>query len=123
MSRRIGVGDSLPVDELARWLLERGMQRAEVVEVPGEFSSAAASSTSFRPTPPTRSASSSSATRWNRSARSTPESQRSLDRWDNVTLTIPPSYDEQNRRRASGRRPSFFPERHLGGPGRAGRPA
>ena len=38
MSRRVSVGDVIPVDELAAWLLERGMARAEVVEVPGEFS-------------------------------------------------------------------------------------
>jgi excinuclease ABC subunit B len=38
MSRRIAVGDFLPIERLTAWLIERGMQRAEVVEVPGEFS-------------------------------------------------------------------------------------
>ena len=30
---------SLPIEDLTAWMLERGMSRAEVVEVPGEFSS------------------------------------------------------------------------------------
>ena len=50
------------------------------------------------------------------------ESQRSLDRWDNVTLTIPPSFDEQNSRSCSVPPTSYLPRRHLGRPGRAGRP-
>ena len=37
-SRRIKVGDSSPVEELAAWLVEKGMSRVEVVEVAGEFS-------------------------------------------------------------------------------------
>jgi transcription-repair coupling factor (superfamily II helicase) len=38
MSRIVAVGDTVPVEELMRWLLDRGMTRSEVVEVPGEFS-------------------------------------------------------------------------------------
>ncbi len=38
MSRTVAVGDAVPVENLTAWLLERGMSRAEVVEVPGEFS-------------------------------------------------------------------------------------
>ena len=37
-SRRLAVGDSAPIEVLAAWLVDRGMVRAEVVEVPGEFS-------------------------------------------------------------------------------------
>ena len=37
-SRTIRVGDVVQVEELAGWLLERGLTRAEVVEVAGEFS-------------------------------------------------------------------------------------
>jgi transcription-repair coupling factor (superfamily II helicase) len=37
-SRRIKVGDSVPVEELTAWLIGKGMARVEVVEVAGEFS-------------------------------------------------------------------------------------
>ncbi|WP_435019465.1 transcription-repair coupling factor [Tundrisphaera sp. TA3] len=37
-SRKIAVGDTIRVEELAGWLVERGMNRVEVVEVAGEFS-------------------------------------------------------------------------------------
>ena len=37
-SRRLRVGDSVPVEELTAWLIEKGMVRVEVVEVAGEFS-------------------------------------------------------------------------------------
>jgi len=37
-ARTIRVGDSIAVEELARWLVDRGMTRVDVVEVAGEFS-------------------------------------------------------------------------------------
>src|SRR2546430_861422 len=37
-SRTIKVGDTVAVEELTGWLVDRSMTRAEVVEVPGEFS-------------------------------------------------------------------------------------
>jgi len=37
-SRRVSVGDSIAVDDLASWLIDKGMARVEVVEVAGEFS-------------------------------------------------------------------------------------
>ena len=37
--RTVAVGQVVPIEELTAWMLERGMARAEVVEVPGEFSS------------------------------------------------------------------------------------
>ncbi len=37
-SRRLAVGQTAPIEELARWLVNRGMTRVDVVEVPGEFS-------------------------------------------------------------------------------------
>lgn len=37
-SRTLRVGDSIRVEELISWLVERGMARVEVVEVAGEFS-------------------------------------------------------------------------------------
>jgi transcription-repair coupling factor (superfamily II helicase) len=38
MSRTIGIGDAVAVEELTGWLLDQGLSRAEVVEVAGEFS-------------------------------------------------------------------------------------
>ena len=109
MSRRIGVGDSLPVEELASWLLERGMMRAEVVEVPGEFSLRGGIFDVF-PTDATEPVRIEFFGDEVESIRPfDAESQRSLDRWDNVTITIPPSYDEQNRA-SFGPPTDFFPD-------------
>ena len=36
-SRALRVGDTVPVEGLARWLIDKGMERVEVVEVAGEF--------------------------------------------------------------------------------------
>ena len=109
MSRRIGVGDSLPVEELTSWLLERGMMRAEVVEVPGEFSLRGGIFDVF-PTDATEPVRIEFFGDEVESIRPfDAESQRSLDRWDNVTLTIPPSYDEKNRA-SFGPPTDFFPD-------------
>src|SRR5271154_5458086 len=35
MSRTVALNDAVPVENLTAWLMERGMARAEVVEVPG----------------------------------------------------------------------------------------
>ncbi len=108
MSRRIGVGDSLPVEELASWLLERGMMRSEVVEVPGEFSLRGGIFDVF-PTDATEPVRIEFFGDEVESIRPfDAESQRSLDRWDNVTITIPPSYDEKNRA-SFGPPADFFP--------------
>ena len=97
MSRRISVGDNLPVEELAAWLLDRGMQRAEVVEVPGEFSLRGGIFDVF-PTDATEPVRIEFFGDEVESIRPfDAETQRSRDRWDNVTVTIPPTYDEQNR--------------------------
>ena len=97
MSRRICVGDNLPVEELAAWLLDRGMQRAEVVEVPGEFSLRGGIFDVF-PTDATEPVRIEFFGDEVESIRPfDAETQRSRDRWDNVTVTIPPTYDEQNR--------------------------
>ncbi|WP_422931093.1 transcription-repair coupling factor [Singulisphaera sp. PoT] len=92
-SRTIRVGDVIPIEEITSWLVDRGLARAEVVEVPGEFSLRGgildvfpADSTepvrieffgddveSIRPFDP--------------------ETQRSLGRWDSVMLTASPKYD------------------------------
>ena len=98
------------VEELAAWLLERGMVRAEVVEVPG------------RVQPPRRHL----RRLPDRRHRPRPrieffgdevesirpfdaESQRSLDRWDNVTLTHPARFDEQNQASFRSRSPTSSP--------------
>ncbi len=108
-SRTIRVGDVLPVEELCRWLLDRTLTRAEVVEVPGEFSLRGgildvfpADSTepvrieffgddveSIRPFDP--------------------ETQRSLGRWDSVSLTASPVYDGDDLANL-GHVADFFPE-------------
>jgi transcription-repair coupling factor (superfamily II helicase) len=109
MSRRIAVGDSLPVEELASWLLERGMVRAEVVEVPGEFSMRGGIFDVF----PTDTNDPVRIEFFGDEVESIrpfdAETQRSLDRWDNVTLTLPPTYSEENRS-SFGPTTDFFPE-------------
>jgi transcription-repair coupling factor (superfamily II helicase) len=108
MTRRIAIGDALPVDELAAWLMERGMQRAEVVEVPGEFSLRGGIFDVF----PTDSTDPVRIEFFGDNVESIrpfdAESQRSLDRWDNVTLTIPPTYDGDPA--SFGPATDFFPE-------------
>jgi transcription-repair coupling factor (superfamily II helicase) len=37
-SRRLQIGDRVPLEELTTWLVEHGFQRMEAVELPGEFS-------------------------------------------------------------------------------------
>ncbi len=122
MSRRIGVGDNLPVEELAAWLLERGMARAEVVEVPGEFSLRGGIFDVF-PTDATEPVRIEFFGDEVESIRPfDAETQRSRDRWDNVTLTIPPSLRraEPRQLRSADR---LLSQRHLGRPDRARRPA
>ena len=98
------------------------MTRAEVVEVPGEFSLRGGIFDVFPTdaTDPVRIEFFGDEVESIRPFDA--ESQRSLDRWDNVTLTIPPSFDEKNRR-AFGPADRLLPRRHLGRPGRARRPA
>ena len=84
-TRTLRVGETVAVEELARWLVESGFLNTPAVELPGEFSSAAASSTSSRPTGTTRSASSSSATRSSRSAGSRSPASGAWNRWTRST--------------------------------------
>src|SRR5207244_2437526 len=92
-SRTIRVGDTIAVEELAGWLAGRSMTRAEVVEVPGEFSLRGGILDIFPPdaTEPVR------VEFFGDDVESIrpfdPETQRSLDRWDAVTLTITPTLD------------------------------
>jgi transcription-repair coupling factor (superfamily II helicase) len=87
MSRMVTVGDTVPVEELTGWLLARGMTRSEVVEVPGEFSVRGGILDVF----PTDSTDPVRIEFFGDEVESIrpfdAESQRSLDRWNSVTLT------------------------------------
>jgi transcription-repair coupling factor (superfamily II helicase) len=102
MSRTIRVGESIPPEELASWLLDRGMTRAELVEVPGEFSVRGGIFDVF----PVDASDPIRVEYFGDEVESIRpfdvDSQRSLDRWDNVTITIPPNFDDANL-------PSFGP--------------
>jgi transcription-repair coupling factor (superfamily II helicase) len=109
MSRQIAVGDTLPVEELAAWLLERGMQRAEVVEVAGEFSLRGGIFDVF-PTDATDPVRIEFFGDEVESIRPFDAgSQRSLDVWNNVTLTIPPSFGDGSPDQF-GPATAYFPE-------------
>src|SRR5262245_7757189 len=96
MSRVVAVGEAIPVEELTAWLLERGMTRAEVVEVPGEFSLRGGILDVF----PTDSTDPVRIEFFGDEVESIRpfdvESQRSLDRWTSVTLTAAIGFDEAN---------------------------
>src|SRR4051812_22035295 len=86
-SRTIRVGDSVPLEELLGWLVERGMSRVEVVEVGGEFSLRGGILDVFPPDAgePVRIEFFGDEIESIRPFDA--ETQRSLDRWGTVTLT------------------------------------
>ncbi len=89
MSRTVAVGDVLPIESLLAWLLESGMTRANVVEVPGEFSIRGGILDVF-PTDATDPVRLEFLGDDVESIRPFDvASQRSLDRWNSVTLTAP----------------------------------
>ncbi len=92
-SKIISVGDVVPVEALADWLVTQGMSRVEVVEVAGEFSLRGGILDLFPPD-------SSEPVRIEffgddvESIRPfDPETQRSQDRWPSVTITALPPLD------------------------------
>jgi transcription-repair coupling factor (superfamily II helicase) len=93
-SRTVRVGDTLAVEGLTAWLAGRGMSRVEVVEVPGEFSLRGGILDIYPPdaSEPVR------VEFFGDDIESIrpfdPETQRSLDRWDSVTLTATTSFDD-----------------------------
>ncbi|ODT97617.1 MAG: transcription-repair coupling factor, partial [Planctomycetes bacterium SCN 63-9] len=109
LSRRLSVGEDCPIEELMDWLSRGGMSRAEVVEVPGEFSTRGGildvypidlpdpirieffgdEIESIRPFDA--------------------GSQRSLDRWTSVTLTAAPRFDGAHLE-GFGHVADYFPE-------------
>jgi transcription-repair coupling factor (superfamily II helicase) len=109
MSRIVSVGDSIPVEELTGWLLDRGMTRSEVVEVPGEFSLRGGILDVF----PTDSADPVRIEFFGDDVESIrpfdAESQRSLDRWTTVTVTASLGLDEADPA-SFGHPADFFPE-------------
>jgi transcription-repair coupling factor (superfamily II helicase) len=94
MSRMVTVGELIPVEDLTAWLLERGMSRAEVVEVPGEFSARGGILDVF----PTDASDPVRIEFFGDQLESIRpfdvESQRSLDRWTSVTLTAALALDD-----------------------------
>ncbi len=109
MSRVVAVGQTVPVEELMRWLLDRGMTRVEVVEVPGEFSLRGGILDVF----PTDSSDPVRIEFFGDDVESIrpfdAESQRSLDRWESVSLTAALALDDVDPARF-GHPADLFPE-------------
>ena len=95
-SRHLAVGDCVDLEELTLWLVERGMQRGEVVEVPGEFSlrGGILDVFAFDFVDPIRIEFFGDQVESIRPF--DVATQRSLDRWDHVTLTVPPRLGDQD---------------------------
>jgi transcription-repair coupling factor (superfamily II helicase) len=109
MARTVAVGQVVPTEALTAWMLEHGMARAEVVEVPGEFSSRGGILDVF-PTDATDPVRIEFFGDEIESIRPFDvESQRSLDRWTSVTLTAAISFDEAGLA-GFGHPVDFFPE-------------
>ena len=109
MSRTVVVGEAVPIENLTAWLLERGMSRAEVVEVPGEFSVRGGILDVF----PTDSTDPVRLEFFGDEIESIRpfdvESQRSLDRWNSVTLTAALALEEADLA-SFGHPVDYFPE-------------
>jgi transcription-repair coupling factor (superfamily II helicase) len=92
-SRTLRVGDTVAIEDLTAWLVERGMTRVEVVEVAGEFSLRGGILDVFPPdaSEPVRIEFFGDEVESIRPFDA--ETQRSLGRWDSVSLTSPPSLD------------------------------
>ena len=103
------MGESVPIEDLTAWLLERGMSRAEVVEVPGEFSVRGGIFDVF----PTDSTDPVRLEFFGDEIESIRpfdvESQRSLDRWNSVTLTAALALEEADPA-TFGHPVDYFPE-------------
>jgi transcription-repair coupling factor (superfamily II helicase) len=92
-TRTLRVGDVAPVEDLVAWLLEHGLTRAEVAELPGEFSSRGGILDVFAPdaTEPLRIEFFGDEVESIRPF--DPETQRSLGRVDSASLTALPPLD------------------------------
>ncbi len=109
MARSVAVGQVVAIESLTAWMLEHGMSRAEVVEVPGEFSSRGGILDVF-PTDATDPVRIEFFGDEIESIRPFDvESQRSLDRWTSVTLTAAIGFDEADLA-GFGHPVDYFPE-------------
>ena len=109
MARTVNVGEVLPIEVLTAWMLDRGMVRAEVVEVPGEFSVRGGILDVFPAdaTDPVRIEFFGDEVESIRPF--DVESQRSLDRWTSVSLTAAAGFDLAELA-DFGHAARFFPE-------------
>jgi transcription-repair coupling factor (superfamily II helicase) len=107
-SRTVTVGDTVRVEELTGWLVEQGMVRAEVVEVAGEFSLRGGILDVFPPdsSEPVRIEFFGDEIESIRPFDA--ETQRSLDRWDSLTITTLPAVDGDLT--TMGHIADYFPE-------------
>ena len=106
-SRTVRVGDIAPIEDFTGWLVGRRLTRAEVVEVAGEFSLRGGILDVYPPdaSEPVRIEFFGDEVESIRPF--DPESQRSHDRWDAVTITsLPDAHDS----RALGHVADAFPE-------------
>jgi transcription-repair coupling factor (superfamily II helicase) len=109
MSRTVAVGDHVPVESLTAWLFDRGMARADVVEVAGEFSVRGGILDVF----PTDASDPVRIEFFGDQVESIRpfdvESQRSLDLFSRVTLTAPIAMDDSDPA-SFGHAGDYFPE-------------
>ncbi len=105
-SRTIRVGDLSPIEDLTAWLSDRGLSRAEVVEVGGEFSLRGGILDIYPPdaSEPVRIEFFGDEVESIRPFDA--ETQRSLERWDSVTITSLPTLDDPS---ALGHAADAFP--------------
>jgi transcription-repair coupling factor (superfamily II helicase) len=96
LSRRLSVGDVLPVEELSGWLIDRGMTRSEVVEVSGEFSVRGGIVDVFPPDADEPIRLEFFGDEIESIRPFNPETQRSRDTWDSITLTSAPRLDSES---------------------------
>ena len=105
-SRTIRVGDSVPVENVTEWLAAHGMSRVEVVEVAGEFSVRGGILDVFPPNASEPARVEFFGDEIESIRPFDPESQRSLDRWESVTIMgRPPRADGPPRRGPAVSRP------------------
>ncbi len=106
-SRTVRVGETSPIENLTGWLSDRGLTRAEVVEVAGEYSLRGGILDVYPPdaSEPVRIEFFGDEVESIRPF--DPETQRSHDRWDSVTITSLPLADESA---ALGHVADAFPE-------------
>jgi transcription-repair coupling factor (superfamily II helicase) len=109
-ARTIRVGDSVPIEELTEWLVSKGMDRVDVVEIAGEFSLRGGILDLFPPdaSEPVR------VEFFGDEVESIrpfdPETQRSLGRWDSVSLSAMVPMDG-DRLEDLGHVADYLPER------------